>query len=395
MSPTPSAWTPIVTDAMASEIEDVVLAIGDALRDAPDGGDPSLASGSAGIALALAQLAGEHSGRGYAAAARARLAAAVAGAEGGGRFLRGVPGIAFAVLQLHPYVVVDDGLALVRAIEGEMIDRLRRRPWHGRWDLGAGLVGWGVFAAVPRPWSVEPLMAAILDALADVAHPDADARSWWVAPHLLAPPVRAAFPQGHADLGLAHGVAGVLAWLGRLPARHRDRAAAIVASAHACLRAHAGDHMPSFAPPHDGARRDAWCYGDPGLAVALASIGRIDDACAIAERSAARSVTVADAGLCHGAAGLAHVFHRLARVTGSPALFLAARTWLGHALARRRPGHGIAGFQRWEDGWVDDAGLLAGAAGVALALQAAVGSGRPTWDRALLLALEEADRDEP
>ena len=41
---------------------------------------------------------------------------------------------------------------------------------------------------------------------------------------------------------------------------------------------------------------------------------------------------VVDAGLCHGAAGLGHVFNRLFQATGEQRLALAAREWFSVAL---------------------------------------------------------------
>jgi hypothetical protein len=58
----------------------------------------------------------------------------------------------------------------------------------------------------------------------------------------------------------------------------------------------------------------------------------------------------------------------------------------------RRPGRGIGGYEAWLPGaggqnWAADPGLLTGAAGIALALLAAVTPLEPAWDRVLLLAI--------
>jgi hypothetical protein len=145
--------------------------------------------------------------------------------------------------------------------------------------------------------------------------------------------------------------------------------------------------------------RSAWCYGDPGVAAALLSAARClgesaweEEALELAVRAARRPVEecgVTDAGLCHGAAGLGHIFNRLYQSTGHAELASAARFWLARALELRRPGHGVAGFvpdtagedpRRW------DAGFLMGAAGIALALAAASSEAEPTWDRLMLLS---------
>jgi hypothetical protein len=120
------------------------------------------------------------------------------------------------------------------------------------------------------------------------------------------------------------------------------------------------------------------------------------EALAIARRAAARPAEqsgVADAGLCHGAAGLGHLFNRMFQATGDACLAEAARFWFEQTLQMRRPGRGVGGYEaRHLDGdrkvtWKADPGLLMGAAGIALALLAATTSVEPEWDRVLLVAI--------
>lgn len=409
MSPTLRGWTPIVAGPSAAAAREAVLAIGDALRDRPEDpeSDPTLAAGAAGIAIALHELDLAYPGRGWGQRARADIRSAVTRAHAGGlgpRFFLGVAGVAFAVLHLHAALALDEELELCRALDDALRSRLARRH-EGRWDLGAGLVGWGVYAALPRPWLDDgELTRRIVHALGDGPCTAGPEGRFFVAPHLLAPAVRKTFPHGHVDLGLAHGAAGVIAWLEQLGPRGERRATQIASQARRWLRTQeaAWDRRySSFAAPHDGPRRDAWCYGDPGVAVAFASAGCRSDARAVAERAAARctaDTTAEDPSFCHGAAGLAHLFHRLGRATSSPKLLRAARLFVDRTLACRREDCGVAGFARLDMSpsgptWVDDPGLLAGAAGIALCLHAAIGHERPRWDRAVLLSLEEDDRD--
>ncbi|MEM8934289.1 MAG: lanthionine synthetase LanC family protein, partial [Acidobacteriota bacterium] len=157
--------------------------------------------------------------------------------------------------------------------------------------------------------------------------------------------------------------------------------------------------------------RLAWCHGDAGIAAALygtaCRVGRsdwrqaaLDIALKAAQRSAATS-RVRDAGLCHGAAGLGHLFNRLYQATRHPDLGDAARFWFEQTLtyrdeARRDETEGIGGF--WaldlgDDGRpekVSDPGFLGGAAGVALALLAATTDIEPRWDRLLLVSIPAA-----
>ncbi|SRR6266536_3468501 len=71
------------------------------------------------------------------------------------------------------------------------------------------------------------------------------------------------------------------------------------------------------------------------------------EALAIARRADAREPEIAgvkDAGLCHGAAGLGHIFNRLFQATGEEVFREAARYWFERTLEMKRTGQGIAGF---------------------------------------------------
>ena len=144
--------------------------------------------------------------------------------------------------------------------------------------------------------------------------------------------------------------------------------------------------------------RLAWCYGDLGIAIALLGAARgasqpewEREALRAARRAAARPFArsgVADGGLCHGAAGAGHLFNRLYQATGEPWLRAAAQVWFRRTLKMRRTGRGIAGYSAFRQGaFLTDPGILEGAAGVALALAAAVTPLAPDWDRLLLLSI--------
>jgi hypothetical protein len=122
---------------------------------------------------------------------------------------------------------------------------------------------------------------------------------------------------------------------------------------------------------------------------------------------------VVDAGLCHGAAGVAHVFNRLFQMTGEEQLAATARAWVNVVLdmpgrpaasillprsklfgqSLQMPADGVAGYSAWTYTealgwhWIADRGFLTGAAGIGLTLLAAIGRREPTWDRVLLLSL--------
>jgi hypothetical protein len=209
---------------------------------------------------------------------------------------------------------------------------------------------------------------------------------------------------------MAHGVSGIVAMLAAALASPSAPAAtadllegAVKWTLAQRLDGVDGSCFPGGvgAPAGGGPARLAWCYGDAGLAVALLLAARAlaDDrlqrvAHEVALRAAARPLEgsgVIDAGVCHGAAGLAHLFGRMWQLTADEHCAAAAREWLGRTLALRRPALAVAGFP-----WMtaDDAdsgvlphaepGLLVGAAGVGLVLLAACSGRDPCWDHALL-----------
>ena len=121
------------------------------------------------------------------------------------------------------------------------------------------------------------------------------------------------------------------------------------------------------------------------------------EALAIARGAAARNpetAGVTDAGICHGAAGLGHIFNRFFQTTSEDTFRKAARFWIERTLELRRAGQGIAGYSAYRDTnddgeeyWEDRVGILEGAAGVALALLAAATGVEPEWDRMLLVSI--------
>ena len=293
--------------------------------------------------------------------------------------------------------------------------------WNQPFDLLEGLVGIGVYALerLPRA-SAKRIIGRVIDRLADSAQRRRPGVTWWSDPTWVARPLRNA-PRKGADpaynLGVAHGVPGVIALLGRVveadvgSARTRSTARALLDKAVAWLLA---QELPPGSvgcfgrgPGPDMSEeptRLAWCYGDPGIAAALLVAARgarhrvwKRAAIRIGLRAAARPFVTAgviDAGLCHGAAGVAHIFHRLFLGTGERRFAEAARSWFRHLLEMRGgERRGFAGFPTWgpnrmgEPRWIADPGFLAGAGGVALALIAATTpKADPSWDRVLLLS---------
>jgi lantibiotic biosynthesis protein len=298
-------------------------------------------------------------------------------------------------------------------VDALLVDALSRPQWDGHYDLISGLVGFGVYllARGNRPVARRGL-ALTLAHLETLAQPVAGGIGWLTLPALLPAHHRRTHPEGLFDLGVAHGVAGVIALysavlraraLPECEANTRRSLAAAVGFVEANRRADREQSAFDWSVATGvagSATRTAWCYGDLGIAIALlrAAYARDDDASCARALSLARACAtradavcgVRDAGVCHGAAGLGHLLNRLFHATGDEALREGARRWFRNTLELRRPG-ALAGFPALvparaagePETWHASPGILDGAAGVGLALMSALG-GAPDWDQPLL-----------
>jgi len=266
------------------------------------------------------------------------------------------------------------------------------------YDLIGGIVGIGVYA-LERGEAGRPIAEVVLDELERRARPYGGGIGWHTEPALLPEHQRELAPEGYWNLGVAHGIPGAIALLARFaaagiaPERSRrllDGAVALLLGAAPAANA---PRFQAWLPDRSPAGRIAWCYGDLGIAAVLLGLPEPAwraEGLALARACATRIADpmLRDASLCHGTAGAAHVFHRMALATGEPALADAARTLFARTLEQRRD-EPIAGFPFWSAGdhYAADASLLQGAAGVALALHAAISDIEPAWDRLLLCDL--------
>ena len=301
--------------------------------------------------------------------------------------------------------------AVGEAVDRRLVKALSDWSRHFGYDLISGLVGVGVHFVERLPKDLAHRgLRLILDQLERTATEVGDGIAWFTEPDLLPEWQRKRVPQGYYNLGVAHGVPGVMWLLGKLCVNgiEADRARALLeGSLRWLLAVHpdpATPDLPSWVGPgvrREPNRRMAWCYGPLGAAAVVWEAAREGHDSAGEEWARTLSLACAgvepsesgnrDAALCHGAAGNGHIFHRLYRRTRDDRFRRAALAWFDNALAFRRPGVGIGGFRAWTEvdggqGFVDDASFLSGSAGIGLALLGAITDTDPAWDRLLLLS---------
>ncbi|PHQ52002.1 hypothetical protein BLA24_10235 [Streptomyces cinnamoneus] len=222
-------------------------------------------------------------------------------------------------------------------------------------------------------------------------------------------------PHGMYNLGFAHGLPGVISALcaaaaagigGPGPAERLAQTTAWLvenrlrdevpgAAWPNLLRADEETGLP-VAPLGQHPARAAWCYGAPGIGIALLSASKVlgDTALEATAAGALQRVvdwapderTVFSPNLCHGHAGLLAVYRRAHAVTGSASFRAMAEDSLSAVLSladEARPYVVTDEPRRGE--FADDPGLLNGAAGVLLALCGALAPQAAEWDELFFL----------
>ncbi|MFW6724769.1 lanthionine synthetase C family protein [Streptomyces sp. MAR4 CNY-716] len=373
----------------------------------------SLAEGAAGVALFHI----EHAAHGHTPWdiahrwIRQATDGTISAADTTGLYL-GAPALAFVLTTVpdtrrHLY---HDALA---ALHGHVVDLAHRRvdaalarlyrgalATFAEYDAFFGLTGIGAYLLHASPYS--SALERVLSYLVSLTQPLDSNRQptpgWWVDhdPHR-----RHALPDGHGNLGAAHGITGpllLLAQAARRGIRVDGQAEAIrTICDHLDAWRQEGETGPwwpehltlqdleSGHPHQEAPGRPSWCYGTPSIARAgqLAGIALNDpvlqstyeDALHQCVNDPVQLARITDTSLCHGWAGLYQTVFRAAHDARSPHLagLLPA---LGKNLATHaRPAAGKG------------PGLLEGDAGCALALCTAATAQAPNtgWDRCLLI----------
>ncbi|WP_030023380.1 lanthionine synthetase C family protein [Streptomyces monomycini] len=311
----------------------------------------------------------------------------------------------------------------VRADARRRLDAAHRRIDAGRlpklaeFDTIRGLTGYGAYLLRRDPG--DSTQRAVLDYCVrltePITHHDETLPGWWTDTSPSGGSDDHRFPGGHANIGIAHGIGGVLALLA-LAVRNGT----VTDHYHTALRtilvwldrwqqkAGCGTAWPYWVTRAElrtgrlnssTLRRPSWCYGTAGLAraqqlaaLALGDTGRRIDAenalvAALTDPNQLKATT--DLGLCHGFVGLAHVVARTAE-DAHPSTMGRLRASMPPLLnAISPPG---TDPEPMATGLVRNAepgpGLLDGAAGIALALLApsAAAPLQTAWDACLLTA---------
>ncbi|MDC0708257.1 lanthionine synthetase C family protein [Stigmatella sp. ncwal1] len=407
----PRAWRPVLDGALAEQARESLEALSRELPPAvASHRDPFLADGLAGVALFFAYLSHVWPRAEYWELAQSlteRSVELLQEMELTPSLFGGFSGVVWTVEHLGSRAIasLEDDLA---ALDGMVEDWLASAVLPVNYDLSRGLIGMGVHALerLPRP-AAQATIERVVHALGRMAR-QTERGVYWFSERHLSREVR--FPRGHTNLGVAHGVPGLIAFLaGAVSAGiARVQAEALLRGAVAWLLAQRNPENGRFPAFIDAEGEPCftpaswWCYGPPGIASALLLAAEVlgeegwrRESCAIALKTVEDPIRppTLPLGLCHGTAGLALIYQRFFQATGDSAFRDAACGCFARTLAQRQPTAGISGYRVWnnepgvEPHWYNAPGWLEGAAGIGLALLSGLSSIEPAWDRLLLLSL--------
>ncbi|ARU60045.1 hypothetical protein CBW65_02415 [Tumebacillus avium] len=329
----------------------------------------------------------------------------------------GVAGVAMAVRSLSRggtrYVQFTEQLhgLLLRSLDEQLADRTQRLGGGVKavdFELIQGMSGVGryLLLTAERP-EMKAALLRVLEYLVRLTAPKlvdgVEVPGWYISfDQLATPQERRLSPQGHLNLGLSHGIPGVLGLLSlalEAGIEVPGQSGAVTRIADWLISWRQTDATGSYWPTHvkwadlQAGRvlqpyyREGWCYGAPGVArmiwLAGRALGRSDwqeEAVASYRETFRRPEELWDAhkpNFCHGRAGLLQLTAAMAADSGAADLAVQRDRLLDGVLAEYDPDTSF--------GYGDDPGLLNGAAGTALVLLDRIGEQGTAWETAFLI----------
>lgn len=213
------------------------------------------------------------------------------------------------------------------------------------------------------------------------------------------------------NLSLSHGLASIIAFLGKLNNEDiaKEKVNELLNGSVKYLLNQQLDitkyssNLPSWVCETEPSvySRLAWCYGDLGIGNALWLAGNnannekwkeeaIEILLHTTTRREDKNTGVVDAGLCHGTAGIAHIYNRMYNYTAINEFKNSSAYWLTQTLAMAKYKDTLSGYKVFRTaeygGPYEDFGFLEGIAGIGLALISAISDVEPAWDECLLLS---------
>ena len=212
------------------------------------------------------------------------------------------------------------------------------------------------------------------------------------------------------NLGLSHGMAGVIAFLKNILKNKNITLAVDLLSGLINFYLEnrksypTNSFFPKWIDPNNNYRYlenlPSWCYGDPGILNALydsinisnSPKDQIKDIIDDLKKTSIdlllmKSSKIYETNFCHGTAGLMHLYNNFYQKTGCDVFKRAALKMLSVTLNRRKSENGrYAGFVLPDSNeYATPISFLSGLSGIGLSAMAMIANSKPEWNNILLL----------
>lgn len=264
-----------------------------------------------------------------------------------GTYCNGLSGFGYGLLMLEEAGFVEGAAEALPELDARIDDTLAAFLQEGKIDFLHGFVGYGFYFLkqyTANPAKEKCRLMRIVSALQRLSIAQDGCIKWQFSDE----------PEKRFNISLSHGMSSVIVLLCKilatvgLTATERADLQAMITGAVGYLLTQRIDHekygswfISSSIECEARIRRSrlGWCYGDPGVSVALydagAALGRADltelastvlEYAAMHRRNPAGN-GIYDMGLCHGAAGVAQIFKTMSQRTSSQAMKEAWLYW--------------------------------------------------------------------
>ena len=272
-----------------------------------------------------------------------------------------------------------------------------------RYDYLHGAIGYGMyFFNKENDYIIDGYISDLVDKLELISEDESNKAKKWISILSVEKKERI------YNLSLSHGIASIISFLSWAYSRNINaiKAKKLLDNAINYLFQNTLDEgssisiFPSYVSISGEKKQSrlSWCYGDLGIGISLLLTSRraadkklenkaIEILKHTTKRKRMKENYVQDAGLCHGTAGIAHIYNRLYNYTAVEQFKEAALYWFKKTLKSACFNDGYAGFKAKRlDLFENEIGLLEGIAGIGLSILAGVSNIEPKWDQCLLLS---------
>ncbi len=216
--------------------------------------------------------------------------------------------------------------------------------------------------------------------------------------------------EGIVNLGLAHGLPGILVFLLKWTTENQKQSNKMSVSianwiASSASESYYSRFSTSVRPGAEttAGSRLAWCYGDLGVTLAFLAIDQVYPnkkwkheiyltINALKKRTVHNSgiainknTGLMDIGFCHGTSGIAHQFNKIYHLTGEIEMFNQMHYWIEHTIINVEANLTIYDKLNKSELTEVDLGLLNGIVGAGLVLLSFLEPEGQDWDRIFLL----------